>query len=192
MQENLETQENDKSPLLKAKKPRAPQTEKQLANFKRMAEIRSANIQKRKEERLLEAQMALLAKNGIKVPIAKKEKVKEKQAIQFEVEEEEEQEEETEEEEKYVPPPPIKATPRAKPKQIKTVAERPKKVVQQIIEEDETDYSSDSSEEVIVIKRGKKKPKKLLQKQRQRQSQVDSEEEEYIAEPIMNYANFFC
>lgn len=191
MQENLENQENDKTPLLKAKKPRAPQTEKQLANFKRMAEIRSANIQKRKEEKLLEAQIALLNKNGIKVPIAKKEKVKEKEAIQFEVEEEEEEEEEQE----TTPPPPlIKETPRAKPKQIKTVVERPKKVVQQIIEEDETDYSSDSSEEVIVIKRGKKKPKAIVQKQKQkqRQRQVDSEEEEYIAEPIMNYANFFC
>jgi hypothetical protein len=186
MQDIKDIQDNDKSPLLKAKKTRPPPSEKQKENFQKMAAVRAENIKKRKEEKLLEAQQALLAKNGIEVPSAKKEKLKEKQPIQFEIEEKEE----SEEEEQKPLAPPMKSTPKVtlkkEPKQKQLKAK-----VKPIIEESETDYSSDSSEEVIVIKRGKKKPKAKVQKEKERYVEEDNEEE-YVAEPAINYTNYFC
>lgn len=183
MQDIKDIQENDKSPLLKTKKTRPPPSEKQKENFQKMAAVRAENIKKRKEDKLLEAQRALLGKNGIKLPIAQKEKVKEKQPIQFEIEEKEEEEEEQK---------PL-AAPIKTPKVIakkETKVKQPK--MKPVIEESETDYSSDSSEEVIVIKRGKKKPKAKVQKEKQRHVEEEDDEEEYLAEPSINYANYFC
>lgn len=184
MQDIKDIQDNDKSPLLKPKKTRAPPSEKQKENFQKMAAVRAENIKKRKEEKLLEAQQALLAKNGIEIPSLKKEKLKEKQPIQFEIEEKEESEEE---EKPLAPPiktPKVIAKKEPKQKQIKTK-------MKPVIEESETDYSSDSSEEVIVIKRGKKKPKAKVEK-KERYVEEDNDEEEYVAESAINYANYFC
>lgn len=189
MQDIKDIQENDKTPLLKPKKTRPPPSEKQKENFQKMAAVRAENIKKRKEEKLLAAQEALLAKNGIKVPSSKNEKLKEKQAIQFNIEEEDP----SESEEEAPAPPVMKSTPKVTAKkEPKQIQQKPvKQKMKPIVEESETDYSSDSSEEVIVIKRGKKKPKeKALKKERQREEQDD--EEEYVAEPAINYANYFC
>jgi hypothetical protein len=49
MADTLETDNNDKNPLLKPKKARPPPSEKQKENFKKMAEKRAENIKKRKE-----------------------------------------------------------------------------------------------------------------------------------------------
>jgi hypothetical protein len=190
MQDIKDIQENDKSPLLKAKKPRPPPSEKQKENFQKMAAVRAENIKKRKEEKILEAQQALLAKNGIQVPSAKKEKLKEKQPIQFEIEE---QESGTDEEEKPlaapIKTPKVTAKKEAKETKPITKVKQPKMIP--VIVESETDYSSDSSEEVIVIKRGKKKPKAKAQK-KERHVEEEDDEEEYLAEPAINYTNYFC
>lgn len=181
-------QETDKSPLLKPKKTRPPPSEKQMENFKKMARVRAENVEKRKAEKLLEAQKALLEKNGIKVPPPKPKLKEKEQAIQFEIEE---QDETTEEE---IEPPLIKATPKQTQKkqiQPKARALPAKQKVQQIIEEDETDYSSDSSEEVIVIKRGKKKPKNKVVK-KQVIEEDEEEQQEYVANSPTNYINYFC
>jgi hypothetical protein len=189
MQDIKDIQENDKTPLLKPKKTRPPPSEKQKENFQKMAAVRAENIKKRKEEKLFEAQQALLAKNGIQVPAPKKEKLKEKQPIQFNIEEEDPSESE---EESPAPIPVMRSTPKVTAKKEPTpkppLKKQPK--IKQIIEESETDYSSDSSEEVIVIKRGKKKPKAKPKKQIE--EYVEEQEEEYVAQPAIDYSNYFC
>ena len=191
MQDIKDIQENDKTPLLKPKKTRPPPSEKQKENFQKMAAVRAENIKKRKEEKLLAAQEALLAKNGIKVPSLKNEKLKEKQPIQFNIEEEDPSESE---EEAPVPaaPPVMKSTPKVTAKKEPIVKSPLKKQpkMKQIIEESETDYSSDSSEEVIVIKRGKKKSKAKPKKQIEEQE--EDEEQEYVAQSAIDYSNYFC
>ena len=185
MADTLETDNNDKSPLLKPKKARPPPSEKQKENFKKMAEKRAENIKKRKEEKIIEAQKALLEKNGISIAPAKKEKLKEnKPTIQFDSEESQEEEEVEE-----IPAPPI-STPKATSKPRPPLKKQAK--MKQIIEESETDYSSDSSEEVIVIKRGKKKTKAKPKVQQEYIEDVEEVEEEYVAKPTIDYSNYFC
>ncbi len=65
----MQLSDNDDSPvpLLKDKKPRPPMTEKQKANFEKARMVRAENIKAKKEEKILQAQRALLEKEGIKV-----------------------------------------------------------------------------------------------------------------------------
>ena len=195
MADILDNDETDKTPLLKEKKLRAPPSEKQKENFLKMAAKRAENIKKRKEEKLFEAQKALVEKHGSvlikKDETPKKLKEKVKETVQFEIDEIS-----SEEEEQLIPEPikkkNIKASP---PVPVITPAQKIKKQIkpQPIIEESETDYSSDSSEEIIVIKRGKKKAKPIQKQKQQKQQEV--EEEEYVAEverPAPNFINYFC
>jgi hypothetical protein len=169
----------DKTPLLKVKKPRPPQSEKQMENFKKMAETRAKNVIARKDERILTAQRALLEKEGY-VKKGETQGQQQTQPIQFEIEEEEEEEEAP----KKVA---IKKTRQPKIKEIPT----PKQVVRKrvpIIQEEEDeddDGDSSSSEEVIIIKRSKKK-KNIRQMRR------NDEYEEDTTPPQQDFNSFFC
>jgi hypothetical protein len=160
----MQLSDNDDSPvpLLKDKKPRPPMTEKQKANFEKARMVRAENIKAKKEEKILQAQRALLEKEGIKVAKPIK------------------QEEELDDEEQM----PAKELPKKledsktpKPSAHKTVApllkEEKKKPAQkvkakaQVVVETESDdddeEESSSDEEIIVVKR-KKKAKPVAQK----------------------------
>lgn len=188
MAENVEIEKVEKTPLLKQKKPRPPQSEKQMENFKAMQEIRAKKTEERKQAKILEAQRALLEKEGY----VKSESVPNRtQLPQFEIKEEEEEEEE------LIPKVKGKVLPKQKIKEIQVPIQTPKikrkpKVIEPESESDECD--SDSSEEVIIIKR---KSKKVASKRSAKQ--VDEEGDEYIAnphkyekEPHIDYGRFFC
>lgn len=168
-----DTENIGQPPLLKQKAPRPPQSQKQREAFQKAAAKRAENIKLKKEEKLLNAQKALLEKEGyVKAssvpPVATIHKAKE---IQFEIDDESPEED--------VPPPkPLsKARPQMqpKPKPIK------KKSIPACEPESEEDYSSNSSssEEVIVIKRSRKSKLKL------KPSKYLEEEEEEIDAPIL-------
>ena len=149
MADIVDTDKPDKTPLLKEKKPRPPQSEKQMANFKIMQEKRAKKVEDTKQEKILTAQRALLVKEGyVKKPIVAV------QPLQFEIDEKEEEEEE--------PEPIVKKT---KQKQMIKEKAMPKvkpikKLKPRIPEPDsESDMDSDSSQEIIVIKRKSKKAK---------------------------------
>jgi hypothetical protein len=206
MAENLDNDDTDKTPLLKIKKPRPPPSIKQMENFKKMAEKRAENVKIRKEEKLFEAQKALVEKHNVstfKKAGGKEEPIKklkeEKQTMQFEIEEQS-----SESEEDLIEPivkqkkikqtqivPVISVAPVKKEKQKKKIKPKPEPV----IEESETDYSSDSSEEIIVIKRGKKKPKAAKVAKAIKQEESEDDEQEYVAErqkSVPNFINYFC
>ena len=171
----------DKTPLLKAKKPRPPQSAKQMENFKKMADKRAENVIARKGERLLTAQRALLEKEGYVKKVETQ--GQQQQQIQFQIEEEEEEE---------PPKVAIKKTRQPAPPKIK---ETPKQVVRktrvpiiQEEDEDEDENNSSSDEEVIIIKRSSKKKKALRQIKR---DEYD-DEDDTLPTPPMNYNNFFC
>lgn len=148
-----EIDNNDKTPLLKPKRTRPPPSEKQKENFKLLQQKRAENIAKRKEEKILEAQKALLQKEG-KLPTVAK--TPEPQPIRFEIEEEDE---EVKEISKPLPKKKqVKEKVEASPLPIKKVVTR-KPRAPTIIEDDseENDSDSDSEDEIIVIKRSKKK-----------------------------------
>jgi hypothetical protein len=173
-----ENEKTDKTPLLKQKKPRPPQSEKQMQNFRAMQEIRAKKAEERKQAKILEAQRALLQKEGYvkanPTPAPKEE------PVQFEIEEEEE-------EEKVVQPK-VKAAAR-KVKEIQTPKAQIRKVAPRVIKpESEDEGDSDSSDEVIIIKR---KSKKSAAKRNP--SPMEDEEEEYVANtPQPDYSRFFC
>jgi hypothetical protein len=179
MADIVETEKLDKTPLLKEKKPRPPQSQKQMENFKIMQEKRVKNAEGRKQEKILQAQRALLEKEGyVKVPL------KVKEPIQFEIEEEEEEEEPikpikpVKANVKEIQPPPIATPKRKQVKKVKMPEPEP---------ETETDGDSDSSEEIIVIKR--KSKKKGVQRRRSVPLEED-DEDEYIGGS--NAMGFFC
>lgn len=180
MADTASTDNIDKTPLLKAKKPRPPQSAKQMENFKKMADKRAENVIARKGERLLIAQRALLEKEGY-VKKGETQGQQQQQQIQFEIEEEEEE----------PPKVAIKKIRQPAPPKIK---ETPKQVVRKtrvpiIQEEDEDeDEGSSSDEEVIIIKRSSKKKKTLRQNKR---DEYD-DEDDTPPTPPMNYNNFFC
>lgn len=183
MADIVETEKPDKTPLLKEKKPRPPQSQKQMENFKIMQEKRVKNAEGRKQEKLLQAQRALLEKEGyVKAPL------KVKEPIQFEIEEEEEEEEEpikpiklTKPKVKEIQPPPIATPKRKQVKKVKMPEPEP---------ETETDGDSDSSEEIIVIKRSKKSKKSKAVQRRRSVPLEEDDENEYIGGS--NAMGFFC
>lgn len=195
-----EIDNNDKTPLLKPKRMRPPPSEKQKENFKLLQQRRAESISKRKEEKIFEAQKALLQKEGKLPTIAK---TPEPQAIQFEIEEEEEEvkaiskplakkKQVKEKVEKViVPAPPIKKT-IARKSRAPTIVEDDS--------EDEDEDDSDSEEEIIVIKRSKNKKKSNKPLKR-----VISSDDEETYESVANkhsgtnqneghniYGGFFC
>ena len=170
MADIVDTDKPDKTPLLKEKKPRPPQSEKQMANFKIMQEKRAKKVEDTKQEKILMAQRALLVKEGyVKKPIVAV------QPVQFEIEDESEQEQKPKQKQIIKE----KATPKVKPiKKLKPRIPEP---------DSESDMDSDSSEEIIVIKRKSKKAKgrKVVIEE------DDIEEDETPSTP-MNYMNYFC
>lgn len=184
MAEVLEIEKPDKTPLLKEKKPRPPQSEKQMANFKIMQEKGAKRAEERKQTKILQAQRALLEKEGYVKATPKVE------PVQFEIEEEEE----------ALPTPLSKS--RAKPKiketrnmpPIQTPKVKQVKRVKPIPEpESESSGDSDSSEEVIIIKRKSKKTKSPPMKLSKRPIESDDEEDEYVGKSIqIDYNGFFC
>ena len=174
MADIVDTDKPDKTPLLKEKKPRPPQSEKQMANFKIMQEKRAKKVEDTKQEKILTAQRALLVKEGyVKKPIVAV------QPLQFEIDEKEEEEEE--------PEPIVKKT---KQKQMIKEKAMPKvkpikKLKPRIPEPDsESDMDSDSSQEIIVIKRKSKKAK-----ERMVVIEEDDVEEDETPSTPMNYMN---
>jgi hypothetical protein len=208
--DNSENTDIDKTPLLKEKKKRPPPSEKQMENFKKMAQTRAENIKKRKEEKIYEAKRTLLIKEGLLSPdeIKKTERteIKEKsnkEVIQFEVEDN--NREDTEEEDR--PPSKLKKTQKNKPiplplnKPEKIKKSPPAKKLKEESSDSSDDYeescSSSSSEEIIIVKRTKKvkepkvkEPKVKEPKVKKFPKEEEERVEEYVA-PSPNYLNYF-
>jgi len=170
-------------PLLKDKKPRPPMSEKQKANFAKAREVRAQNIKAKKEEKILEAQRALLQKEG-KLP-----------APQPQVKEEPEEDEQEEIVSKVSPSKAVKSKPPAQVAQktsasslLKEEKKMPKQNIKQkarVVEpssEEETEDDSSSDEEIIVVKRKKKaKPAKSSRLMIHEDSHPSDDEYEGIA-----------
>jgi hypothetical protein len=195
----IENTENDG--LLKKKKTRPPQSEKQKEAFKNAAAKRAENVKMRKEQKLLDAQKALLEKEGyIKQPAKKQE-------IQFEIEEETQEDKSvviqkeivkelpSKKKGKLIPPPlPPKENIKKQPK----VKKEPQVIIQSESSSDGGDSDDSSSEdEVIVIKRSRKYKSKTKAKQRE---QSPYEEDAYNgnkgyvgkSQPQINWTDMFC
>ena len=172
-----ETEKTEKTPLLKQKKTRPPQSEKQMQNFRAMQEIRAKKAEARKQDKILEAQRALLQKEGYIKATPKAE------PIQFEIEEKEEEEDQPVEE--VIVKPKIKAIPKIK--EIQTPKVQRRKVIPKVIEPESEEGDSDSSDEVIIIKR---KSKKGALK---RTAKPIEDEEDFVSNtPHIDYSGFFC
>jgi hypothetical protein len=192
----IENTENDG--LLKKKKTRPPQSEKQKEAFKVAAAKRAENVKMRKEQKLLDAQKALLEKEGyIKQPAKKQE-------IQFQIEEETPDETPvaivkelpSKKKGKLVPPPlPPKENIKKQPK----VKKEPQIIIQSESSSDGGDSDDDSSseDEVIVIKRSRKYKSKTKTKPRE---ESPYEEDAYNgnkgyvgkSQPQINWTDMFC
>jgi hypothetical protein len=186
----MEKAEPSDVPLLKEKKPRPPKSEKQMEAFAKTFQKRQENIKKKNEEKLLEAQRALLQKEGY---------IK-KELIQFKVETDDEEPEHNEPKEKPSSKSKANIAPsQEKPKREEALQYQEKKNVpakikqkqQVIIEEEQTesDASSSSEEEIIVVKR--KKTTKKQKKAPRVQEPESEEEEEYVAKTQFSYHDFF-
>lgn len=206
--DNSENDKNDKSPLLKPKKPRPPPSEKQMENFKKMAEKRAENIAKKKEDKILQAKRELLEKEGyVKKDITKE--TQEKESVQFKI-----SDDETDKVEPIPQPNKVKKVLKARTidplpldkTENKKQPVKEKKIKQKVIEpessssEDEHDDDSTSSEEIVIIKRSKKpktvkaaKPVKQPKQRQVIQQEEEDEEEEYVAKQTYqpNYINYF-
>ena len=178
MSDSNDTENIGQPPLLKQKAPRPPQSQKQREAFQKAAAKRAENIKLKKEEKLLNAQKALLEKEGyVKAssipPVAT---IHKNPAIQFNISDEEEEQ----------PPKPLsKARPQAQPKQ-KPIKKKPIPASEPDSEEDYSSNSSSSSEEVIVIKRSKKSKLKLKP-----QKYLEEEEEEVDAPILTDWGKYF-
>lgn len=202
MADNSEIDNIDKTPLLKPKRTRPPPSEKQKENFKILQQKRAESIAKRKQEKILEAQKALLQKEGL---IGESAKSPEPQPLRFEIEEEEEEvkpiqkalpkKKQVKEKVQAQPvPAPPQSTP-IKPTVKKSSIRRQPPIIE---ESSESEDSTDSEDEVIVIKR---KKKKSIKPRKQPVLSDDDESYESVANPS-NYTNqpnvhnmyggFFC
>lgn len=194
----IENTENDG--LLKKKKTRPPQSEKQKEAFQRAAAKRAENVKLRKEQKLLEAQKALLEKEGyIKQPSKKKE-------IQFEIEEETPEETPVEmpkeiikelpskKKGKLVPPP---LAPKENIKKQPRVKKEPQVIIQSSSDDGDSDDDSSSEDEVIVIKRSKKYKSKTKAKPREEspyEEDAYNGNQGYVgkSQPQINWTDMFC
>lgn len=192
MEDPLNTEKIEKTPLLKEKKPRPPQSEKQKEAFKKAREKLAERHTKIKETKILEAKRTLLEKEGYIKPEQKKE------SIQFKIDDSEESSDDVE---------PIKEIqkekPKKQPKEETTkplIKEEKKKVVKKEISrkpepesesESEDSVDSDSSEEIVIIKRTKKN-KKSQPKVRRTKSYDENEDDEIeTVATLPNYNNYF-
>lgn len=192
MDDTLNIEKIEKTPLLKEKKPRPPQSEKQKEAFKKAREKLAERHKEKKETKILEAKRTLLEKEGYIKPTPKEE------SIQFKIDDSEESSDDIK---------PIKEIQKEKPKkQPKQETKKPlikeekKKVVKKEISrkpepetetENEDSVDSDSSEEIVIIKRTKKN-KKAQPKVRRTKSYDEYEDDE--VEPVAtlpNYNNYF-
>ena len=166
MADIVDTDKPDKTPLLKEKKTRPPQSEKQMANFRIMQETRAKKVECTKQEKILTAQRALLVKEG------------------YEIDEKEEEEEEEE-----PLPLPIKTKRILKEKALpppQKVKPLPRKLKPR---EQEPESDSESSDEEITIIRRKKSSKAKAKGKRI----MDAEECDDVAEmDTSDYMKFFC
>jgi hypothetical protein len=164
---NEEYQQNQQVPLTKPKRERSA---KQQEAFKRAAEARALSIKKKKEEKILQAQKALLEKEGI-INNTKQKPTKPLAKV--------EQEESDEDEDEPLPiPMSIKVKERktkSQPQPKQVAIKKPKKeiIYEDSSSEDEDDYESEedeessSDEEIFVIK--KKGKNKIIKKQPKKQ-----------------------
>jgi hypothetical protein len=192
MEDPLNIEKIEKTPLLKEKKPRPPQSEKQKEAFKKAREKLAERHNKIKETKILDAKRTLLEKEGYIKPTPKEE------SIQFKIDETDESGDDKE---------PIKEIqkekPKKQPKQETTkplIKEEKKKVVKKEISrkpepetetESEDSVDSSSSEEIVIIKRTKKN-KKSQPKVRRTKSYDEYEDDD--VEPVAslpNYNNYF-
>lgn len=195
-QDNTET--IVQTPLLKEKKPRAPQSEKQKEAFRKAREKLVENHKKKKEEKIMAAKRDLLEKEGY---VKKEDKPKLvnkplEDNIQFEINDS------TDESTVETKPKKVKEVKQKEVKQneIKEVKEvikekpkpKPKQIVKEISESetDESETNSDSSEEIVIIKRTKKN-KKSQPKIRRTKSYDDENDYEESVASLPNYNNYF-
>ena len=174
-------------------------SEKQKANFAKAREVRAQNIKAKKEEKILEAQRALLIKEGINPKVQPQLQVKE------EIEPEEDEQEEIVS--KVSPSKAVKSKPPAQVAQktsakplLKEEKKMPKQNIKQkapVIEyssEEETEEDSSSEEEIIVVKRKKKaKPAKSSRIMIHQDSHPSDDEYEGIApkKSASSFQDFF-
>lgn len=183
--DNPENVENTvDTPLLKEKKTRPPQSEKQKEAFKKARERLLENRAQKKEGKILDAKRTLLEKEGY-LPVKKN---VESLTPQFDINEDEPLEP------TKAPAPNTKRAPAIKSatgplkEEKKRSVGKPKKEPRVILSESEDGDSdgSSSSEEVIVIKRTRK-PKGAKPAQKKEES---DEDEIYTAAP--DYSHYFC
>jgi hypothetical protein len=154
----MQLSDNDDTPvpLLKDKKPRPPMTEKQMANFAKAREVRAQNIKAKKEEKVLQAQRALLEKEGLRPVKQEEEQDDEPQMTAKALPKKLESSKTPKPSAPKTPAPLLKEEKKMPPQKIK--AKAPVVVEESSSEEEETESSSE--EEIIVVKRKKKAPKK--------------------------------
>jgi hypothetical protein len=194
MADKQDNENNDKSSLLKEKKPRPPQSEKQKENFRKLQEKRAENINKKKEEKILQAKRELLEKEGY---VKMNEKEKSKEINQFNINDDDESDSEKSKiiQKQNTTPKQNRKSKLAPLKKEEKISKPAKKQTTQneIIKEDystygESENDTDSSEEIVIVRRTKKnkKGKKIFKPLHQEDY---NEEEHYVARP--NFNDFF-
>jgi hypothetical protein len=184
MDNTANTENTVETPLLKEKRTRPPQSEKQKEAFKKARERLLEKRAQTKQEKILDAKRSLLEKEGLLVKTPA-----ETLTPQFDINEDEPLEPTKAPAPNTKRAPPSKAaTGPLKEAEKRSVGKAKKKEPRVILSESEDDDSGDSSssEEVIVIKRSRKpKAAKHVQKKE------ESDEEETYSAPT-NYMNYFC
>lgn len=182
--DNITNVENTvETPLLKEKKARPPQSEKQKEAFKKARERLLENRAQKKEGKILDAKRTLLEKEGLMVKTPDK-----TLTPQFDINEDEPLEPTKAPAPNTKRAPPLKAVTVPLKEEKKRSIGKAKKEPRVILSESEEDDGGDSSssEEVIVIKRTRK-PKAGKPVQRKE----ESDEEDMHVAPT-NYMNYFC
>jgi hypothetical protein len=183
MDNTANTENTVETPLLKEKKPRPPQSEKQKEAFKKARERLLEKRAQTKQEKILDAKRTLLEKEGLLVKTPT-----ETLTPQFDINEDEplEPTKAPAPNTKRAPPSKVAISPlkEAKKRSVGKVKKEPRVILSES-EEDDSDGSS-SSEEVIVIKRTRK-PKG----RKQMQIKEESDEDETYS-PAPNYMDYFC
>jgi hypothetical protein len=195
MDNTANIENTEKGSLLKEKKPRPPQSEKQKEAFKKAREILVEKNKQKKEAKILDAKRQLLEKEGyVKQP-------PKNETIQFKIDENDESDDDKQnikEIQKEKPKKPTKEkTPLIKEEKKKVMPKKQNKEyvgtkVETDDDDDDDDQNSDSSEEIVIIKRTKKN-KKSQPKIRRTKSYDEDEDEPYqeSVATLPNYNNYF-
>lgn len=199
--DNISNTENiEKGPLLKEKRPRPPQSEKQIEAFKKAREKLAERHKEKKEAKILDAKRTLLEKEGYVKPPEQTE------SIQFKIDESDESSDDKQPI-KQIPKEKAQKQPKSKTPLIKEEKKEipkpppktPKPKVKQYVGKDEDDESddedddndSDSSEEIVIIKRTKKNKKTQPKIRRAKSYNEEEDEEEYYPKAPTNFNNYF-